>query len=576
MADGPLSRSAIKRGGGNWLKSRGSPEPPTPPTQTLIRSTEVRHHCDALSITTATTAFVLGAAPASPVITASLEPLHRRPMASSSTTKPNAVAAQTTMIDSASAVFEFSVNYDQAKQPGHRQGVYSDAISTGGRMWRIGYYASNMTEHICLTIRRSRGGMDEILSGDHSRSTFGDPKTNTHAYACSDPADHGWASHADAAAAAASVHACTREAESEVCQSCQADRRQNLSSPESRWRHCRMTSVRDDDGRTTMIDSASAVFEINYNADKVLDKLCLTLQLLSKRASSVKAVFEVLLIDKDGIPAVVAEIKTWQLGTVECIHTSGVLSLTDLVKKYVKDGQIKFLCTITTILNDDSSIVPARTSGTGIRVPTSDLIRHLGTLLDTADGTDLAFTIDGETFNAHRAILAARSPVFRAELLGSMAEATMTSITLHDIAPATASVNRTLGALWPLSQSNRGKFVSLIAQSISGTQGPPQRLHGFTPEPEASRIAVAAEAAASAHAAGKPVATTDEERCNLYRRYVKEVWHSVYRHEASRHHQAAGTEPSSGPAAQAQPPPVTVVVSRSGRKRARAPAAPGE
>nr|CAB3481474.1 unnamed protein product [Digitaria exilis] len=342
----------------------------------------------------------------------------------------------------------------------------------------------------------------------------------------------------------------------------------------------------------------------------------------SKRASSVKAVFEVLLIDKDGIPAVVAEIKTWQLGTVECIHTSGVLSLTDLVKKYVKDGQIKFLCTITTILNDDSSIVPARTSGTGIRVPTSDLIRHLGTLLDTADGTDLAFTIDGETFNAHRAILAARSPVFRAELLGSMAEATMTSITLHDIAPATfkamlrfmytdalpkedelgdsplemfehllaaadrylvweptevrASVNRTLGALWPLSQSNRGKFVSLIAQSISGTQGPPQRLHGFTPEPEASRIAVAAEAAASAHAAGKPVATTDEERCNLYRRYVKEVWHSVYRHEASRHHQAAGTEPSSGPAAQAQPPPVTVVVSRSGRKRARAPAAPGE
>ncbi|KAF8762583.1 hypothetical protein HU200_009294 [Digitaria exilis] len=428
------------------------------------------------------------------------------------------------MIDSASAVFEFSVNYDQAKQPGHRQGVYSDAISTGGRMWRIGYYASNMTEHICLTIRRSRG-------------------------------------------------------------------------------------------------------------DKVLDKLCLTLQLLSKRASSVKAVFEVLLIDKDGIPAVVAEIKTWQLGTVECIHTSGVLSLTDLVKKYVKDGQIKFLCTITTILNDDSSIVPARTSGTGIRVPTSDLIRHLGTLLDTADGTDLAFTIDGETFNAHRAILAARSPVFRAELLGSMAEATMTSITLHDIAPATFKAmlrfmyTDALPKEDELGDSPLEMFEHLLAaadryaldrlkllcaQKFLGADGgegereqdvgssvatvaeqprqvcvpdravdlwdtrPPQRLHGFTPEPEASRIAVAAEAAASAHAAGKPVATTDEERCNLYRRYVKEVWHSVYRHEASRHHQAAGTEPSSGPAAQAQPPPVTVVVSRSGRKRARAPAAPGE
>jgi speckle-type POZ protein len=37
-------------------------------------------------------------------------------------------------------------------------------------------------------------------------------------------------------------------------------------------------------------------------------------------------------------------------------------------------------------------------------------------------------------------VLAARSPVFRAELFGSMAEATMPSITLHDIAPATFKV----------------------------------------------------------------------------------------------------------------------------------------
>jgi speckle-type POZ protein len=37
-------------------------------------------------------------------------------------------------------------------------------------------------------------------------------------------------------------------------------------------------------------------------------------------------------------------------------------------------------------------------------------------------------------------VLAARSPVFRAKLFGSMAEATMSSITLHDIAPATFKV----------------------------------------------------------------------------------------------------------------------------------------
>jgi speckle-type POZ protein len=70
-------------------------------------------------------------------------------------------------------------------------------------------------------------------------------------------------------------------------------------------------------------------------------------------------------------------------------------------------------------------------------VPPSDIGTHLGRLLDQTDGADVSFIIDDETFPAHRAVLAARSPVFKAELFGSMAESTMSSITLHDITPAT-------------------------------------------------------------------------------------------------------------------------------------------
>nr|CAB3483544.1 unnamed protein product [Digitaria exilis] len=238
-------------------------------------------------------------------------------LSSGSTREPElrqtaAAAAQTTMIDSASAVCEFSVNYEQAKHQASVQTICSDAISAGGHMRRIRYYASTMSENICIGLER-----------------------------------------------------------------------------------------------------------------------------LSKQASiGVKVIFEVLLIDKDGIPAVVAAEPTLQYGIIVSIDSSTAVSSTDLGKKYVKDGQIKFLCTIK-MLNIDDTSVRARTSGKGIPVPPSDIVQHLGTLLDTADGTDLTFTIDGETFNAHRAILAARSPVFRAELLGSMAEATMTSITLHDTAPAT-------------------------------------------------------------------------------------------------------------------------------------------
>ncbi|CAL5005211.1 unnamed protein product [Urochloa decumbens] len=69
--------------------------------------------------------------------------------------------------------------------------------------------------------------------------------------------------------------------------------------------------------------------------------------------------------------------------------------------------------------------------------PASDVASSLGRMLDSGDGSDVAFSVGGETFRAHRAVLAARSPVFRAELLGSMAEATMPTITLHDMEPET-------------------------------------------------------------------------------------------------------------------------------------------
>jgi speckle-type POZ protein len=47
-------------------------------------------------------------------------------------------------------------------------------------------------------------------------------------------------------------------------------------------------------------------------------------------------------------------------------------------------------------------------------VPPSDMHRHLGGLLSSKVGADIEFLVGGETFVAHRLVLRARSPVFKA------------------------------------------------------------------------------------------------------------------------------------------------------------------
>ncbi|KAM0825763.1 hypothetical protein ACQ4PT_069333 [Festuca glaucescens] len=147
------------------------------------------------------------------------------------------------------------------------------------------------------------------------------------------------------------------------------------------------------------------------------------------KSRSVRAKCEVFMMGGDGKPST-SDIRricqTFEIkGVSDSWGWSQFMKLSDVEKNFVIEGHVTFACTI--MVMDDSAIP----------VPPSDIGTHLGRLLDHTDGTDVSFIVDGEKFPAHRAVLAARSPVFRAELFGPMAEATMSSITLHDITPAT-------------------------------------------------------------------------------------------------------------------------------------------
>ncbi|XP_044428726.1 BTB/POZ and MATH domain-containing protein 2-like [Triticum aestivum] len=67
-------------------------------------------------------------------------------------------------------------------------------------------------------------------------------------------------------------------------------------------------------------------------------------------------------------------------------------------------------------------------------VPSSDMQQNFTDLLQSREGTDVVFEVGGETFAAHRCILAARSTVFRALLLGPMKkEGTSTVVHVDDM-----------------------------------------------------------------------------------------------------------------------------------------------
>ncbi|PAN40194.1 hypothetical protein PAHAL_7G298500 [Panicum hallii] len=68
--------------------------------------------------------------------------------------------------------------------------------------------------------------------------------------------------------------------------------------------------------------------------------------------------------------------------------------------------------------------------------PPSDIHQHFEHMLKDGRGADVALDVDGQLFRAHRCVLAARSPVFAAELFGPMKETKDTEpIKVDDMEP---------------------------------------------------------------------------------------------------------------------------------------------
>ncbi|CAN6200837.1 unnamed protein product [Urochloa humidicola] len=99
---------------------------------------------------------------------------------------------------------------------------------------------------------------------------------------------------------------------------------------------------------------------------------------------------------------------------------------------YLRDDSFLVECVITVLLDDKSKQKAAAAAA----APLSDLRRHLGELWRSQMGSDVTFLVSGEHIAAHRYVLAARSPVFKAQLFGDMKEkAASQSVVIEDMEP---------------------------------------------------------------------------------------------------------------------------------------------
>jgi speckle-type POZ protein len=108
------------------------------------------------------------------------------------------------------------------------------------------------------------------------------------------------------------------------------------------------------------------------------EHLSVFVELENQPRLSVSAIFEVFLMDKDV-----------HLFQMEDWGWSRFVTHIDLVENHVKDGHIRIICGIM-VVNDRS-----------IPVPPLNIVEHLGTLLDIADGADVSFIVGNETFHTH-------------------------------------------------------------------------------------------------------------------------------------------------------------------------------
>ncbi|KAK4491292.1 hypothetical protein RD792_002028 [Penstemon davidsonii] len=167
--------------------------------------------------------------------------------------------------------------------------------------------------------------------------------------------------------------------------------------------------------------------------------------MVSKSEEDVDACFEYVLLDQSGnkwhkedtkfiIGPYMSGPFTLKDGTNQCVHQDLCLYIVNIdellleTSQFIKDDCFTIQCTVSVVKT--SLYVPKKFAQPP---PLSDLRQSYEQLLESGEGSDVSFEVEGETFHAHKLILSTRSPVFKAQFFGPLREENTRCIKIEEM-----------------------------------------------------------------------------------------------------------------------------------------------
>uniref|UniRef100_A0ACD5UIA9 Uncharacterized protein n=1 Tax=Avena sativa TaxID=4498 RepID=A0ACD5UIA9_AVESA len=156
--------------------------------------------------------------------------------------------------------------------------------------------------------------------------------------------------------------------------------------------------------------------------------------LSTPRKGSVRAAIAFQVVDPRGVIKPSNEVcVSWLFSNPQECSPKKVLAGRREASAFLRGDSFTMQCTITVLKElPDTAPDPIEEE---VIVPSSNLHRHLAELLQSETGADVTFLVSGESFAAHKSILAARSPVFMAEFFGDMKEKCSHRVEIKDMDP---------------------------------------------------------------------------------------------------------------------------------------------